>query len=216
MGYADDLATCSTSKFKLDRAIDIVAAHGRTWRYNFNAKKSRILVYGEDKRENTRNAALRTFKSGDDIVTECETYDHVGIRAIIFGDDVSGLEERISKAKRSLNAISWLGIRRCGLTMQTCNFIFWSIIVPIATYGCELLILTDDHVNLLEEFQGYAGKKIQRFYSKTTKVCTFFALGWIRLQRYIEVKKLIFFHNVLALKDDEPARKVLCERCGLY
>ena len=100
--------------------------------------------------------------------------------------------------------------------MQTCNFIFWSIIVPIATYGCELLILTDDHVNLLEEFQEYTGKKIQRFYSKTPKVCTFFALGWIRLQRYIEVKKLIFFHKVLALKDDEPVKKVLCERCAVF
>ena len=28
VGYAYDLATCSTSKYKLDRAIDIVAAHG--------------------------------------------------------------------------------------------------------------------------------------------------------------------------------------------
>ena len=56
VGYADDLATCSTSKFKLDKAINVVAAHGRTWRYNFNAKKSGILVYGEDKSESVWNS----------------------------------------------------------------------------------------------------------------------------------------------------------------
>ena len=77
--------------------------------------------------------------------------------------------------------------------MQTCNFIFWSVVVPIATYDCKLLIITDNHINLLEEFQEYTGKKMQRFYSKTPRVCTFFALGWIRLERYIEVKKLLFF-----------------------
>ena len=74
------------------------------------------------------------------------------------------LEERISKAMRTLNAIFGLGIRRCELTILTCNIIFWSIIVPIATYGCELLVLTDKHINILDEFQEYAGRKIERFY----------------------------------------------------
>ena len=84
-----------------------------------------------------------------------------------------GLVECILKARRILNAISVLGIRKCGLTIQTCKIIFWSVVVPIATYGCELLILTDKHGTLLEEFTEYAGKKIQRFYINTPKVCTF-------------------------------------------
>ena len=76
--YADDLASCSTSKHKLDQAIDVVSAHGHTWRYNFNAKKSGIFVYGYVK------------------VVERDSYDHVRIRATIY--DTTGLEERISKA----------------------------------------------------------------------------------------------------------------------
>ena len=165
VGYADDLATCSTSKYNLDKAINVVATHGRTWRYDFNAKKSGILVYGEDKAENSRNVSLRSFRLGSDKVSERTHYDHVGIRASIFEDDVSGLEERVSKARRTLNAISGLGVRRCGLTIKTCNIIFWSVVVPIATYGCELLFLTDGHTAILEEFQEYAGRKLQRFHS---------------------------------------------------
>ena len=77
VGYADDLATCSTSKYKLDRAIDVVVAHGRTWCYNFNAKKSGILVYGEERSENLRNANQRVFKLGCDRVAKRDCYDHV-------------------------------------------------------------------------------------------------------------------------------------------
>ena len=216
VGYADDLATCSTSKYKLEQAIDVVAAHGRTWRYNFNAKKSGILVYGEERSENLRNANQRVFKLGCDKVAERDCYDHVGIRATIHDYDTTGLEERISKARRTLNAISGLGIRRCGLTILTCNVIFWSIIVPIATYGCELLVLTDNHINILEEFQEYAGRKIQRFYTRTSKVCSFYALGWVHLERFVEIRKILFIRNILALDDNEPIKIVFRERAMIY
>ena len=118
VGYADDLATCSTSKYKSDKAIEVVAAQGRTRRYD---KNSGILVYGEDRTESDQNLTLCSFKLGCDKVSERVHYINVGIRASISEDDTSGLEERVSKAKRTLNAISGLGVRRCGITIRTCN-----------------------------------------------------------------------------------------------
>ena len=41
------------------------------------------------------NSSLRSFKLWGDIVAERNNYDHVGIRASLYDDDVSGLEERI-------------------------------------------------------------------------------------------------------------------------
>ena len=90
--------------------------------------------------------------------------------------------------------------------------IFWSVVVPIANYGCELLILNDKHLILIEEFQEYAGRRIQRFFNRSPKVSTFFALGWMRLERFIEVKKLLFMHNVLSLEDNEPVKIIFRER----
>ena len=55
VGYADDLAAACLSKIKMDRAMDVVYAYGRTWRYNFNPKKSGILVFGETQREQEIN-----------------------------------------------------------------------------------------------------------------------------------------------------------------
>ena len=45
--------------------------------------------------------------------------------------------------------------------MATCSVIFWSIIVPIAMYGCELLMLSDKSIAILESFQEHIGKGIQ-------------------------------------------------------
>ena len=80
-------------------------------------------------------------------------YDHVGIRACLYENDISGLHERVAKARHTLNAISDLGIRQNGLNIFTCCKMFWSIVVPTELFGCKLLILTNKSIFLLEELK---------------------------------------------------------------
>ena len=104
-----------------------------------------------------------------------------------------------------------MGIRKNGLTVATCSILFWSIIVPIATFGAELWILNDKVLKLLENFQNYVGKKIQRLSPKTPNLCAYYGLGWIRLERYIEVKKLLFLRSLTCIEND--AINVSLNRC---
>ena len=212
LGYADDLAACCLTKRKTDAVMDVVYTHGCTWRYDFNARKSGVLVVGENPRTHLRNAAERRFNLGPANVREVAEYDHVGIKTSIFSDNCSGIDERISKARRALNAVSGLGIRKNGLNIATCNIIFWSIVVPIATFGCELWRLNDRSINSLETFQIYAGKRIQRFFHKTPNICSFYGLGWMRLSRYIQVRKLLFVRALLSLDQGVLSRKTFIER----
>ena len=216
LGYADDVATCCLSKHKLDRAMTIVHDHGCTWRYELNAKKSGVLVYGETRREHDRNSIDRIFKLGPNKVKERSNYDHVGIRNTIFDDDVSGIEERISKGRRTFNSLSGIGIRRGGITMATCNVIFWTIVVPTTIYGCELWVLDDAALSLIEEFQNYIGKRMQRLHPKIPGVCSYYGLGWMRLERIIQIRKLMFVRTILVMSDDELPRKIFCERARVY
>ena len=78
LGYADDVATACLTKTRLDRAMDIVYAHGCTWR--FNAKKSGVLVLGENENEHNRHSKDRIFKLGPKRVKERTSYEHVGIQ----------------------------------------------------------------------------------------------------------------------------------------
>ena len=164
LGYADDLVACCLSKIKTDAAMLAVYNHGCKWHYDFNARKSSVLVYGENRRIHRNNREHRSFMLGPARVCKVAEYDHVGDKVSIFPDSTSGVEERIGKARRALNAISGLGIRKNGINIATCNIIFWTVIIPIAIFGCELWLLDGNSINILETFRIYAGKRIQRFF----------------------------------------------------
>ena len=68
----------------MDRALKLVDRCGKRWRFSFNAKKSAILVYGEDVKSNLQNTKDRVFMLGDKRVLERTTYDHVGIKACLY------------------------------------------------------------------------------------------------------------------------------------
>ena len=142
-GYADDLATACKSKIKLDMALQIVNDYGNKWRFAFNARKSAVMVYGEGKQENLQNSQNRIFKLGNDRVFERNSYDHVGVKACLFTDDESRVKEKICKGRRALNASAGLGIRKNGLTLKTCSLIYWNIVVPIITFGCEIWYVSE-------------------------------------------------------------------------
>ena len=117
-GYADDLATACISKDRMDRVMCIVHRHGTKWRYQFNAVKSAVLVYGENPQTNKKNAKFRNFCLGGSQVKERVSYDHVGVKASIFPNSVERTEDKVSKGRKALNAMSSLGIKRNGISVE--------------------------------------------------------------------------------------------------
>ena len=88
-GYADDLAAATVSKQHTDMVHLMVHEYGRKWRFKFNAAKSAVMVYGEEKKVNMSNKINRVFRLGSEGVKEKDTYDHVGVKMRIFPDDPS-------------------------------------------------------------------------------------------------------------------------------
>ena len=88
--------------------------------------------------------------------------------------------------------------------------------MPIALFGSELWILNDACVSLIEAFQNYAGKRVQRLFSRGPNTCAFYSLGWIRLERLIEVRKLLFTRSILNLGGEEPSKGFLFQTRGIY
>ena len=95
----------------------------------------------------------------------------------VFG--LQSIEERLSKARKTLNAATGFGIRKNGLTIATCDIIFWSLVLPTALYGCKVWHLNDRSLPMLETFQLYAAKKKQRFVTGVPNICCLCALGWV-------------------------------------
>ena len=216
VGYADDVASASTSKVKVDKVLKMVYEHSRKWRYDFNAGKSAILVYGESPPEGKLNSKFREYRLGKDRVQEKVSYDHVGLKNCTSKNNVERTSDKIKKGRRALNAASSIGLKPGGLSMRACSLLFWSLIVPMVTFASELWVLKDSDIELLENFQRYAGRRVQRFPMSSPRETSFTALGWMRLENYIYVKKLLFVRTIVNLKEDDICKKIFVNRANQF
>ena len=212
MGYADDVTTACISKLKTDKTLQIVHKFGLKWRFKFNAKKSAILVYGETKNEQEKGSKFRTFRLGKEKVEEKFEYDHVGIKACTLKDNNQRIDEKLSKGGRTLNAASGLGIRKNGLTLKTCNLIFLTIVILTITFGSEIWYVSDSDMEKLQSFQRYAGRRVQRFPKHSPNCSSYYRLDWIRIETFIQVKKLLFLHTYLNMNEDNRQKQVFMSR----
>ena len=215
-GYADDLATATISKTRTDRVHNMVCEYGKKWRFRFNASKSAVLVFGEDKKTNMNNSKYRAFRLGSDGVKEKVTYDHVGVKMRIFSGNVTRVEEKISKGRKTLNASSGLGLRKNGLNMGTCSIIFWQVVVPSVSIGCEVWVMSEKDEELLCSFQSYSGKRVQRFPQRAPNNSSFYGLGWLKLTSYVKVKKLIFVRSILKMDPENVILKIFRLRLNKF
>ena len=197
---------------RLDRVITLVGKHSNRWRYEYNARKSTVLIYGEDKRTYDRNSSYRIFSLGGNKIPEKEHYDHVGIKACIYENDSTLVNEKISKGRKTLNAATGLGVRRNGLCMAICNLIFWMVVIPITTYGAEIWVMCQKYIDNLEAFQRYAGHRFQRFNPSFPNISSLYGLGWIGIVTFICIKKLMFVHTILDIDENNYIKKIFKER----
>ena len=212
LGYADDIASATLSKLAMDQVLNIAHLHSLKWRYNFNAKKCAIVVYGETERNNKVNSKDRMYRLGHERVKETYSYEHLGLTSYNSHNHTERTIDKVSKGRRALSAASGIGIKHGGISMKACNIVFWSVVVPTITFASELWILDDTDIGILDDFQKYAGRRVQRLHPKSPSVTSFPGLGWIRLENYINIKKLLFLRTIIVLKDEEVHKRVLCQR----
>ena len=216
VGYADDVAACTVSKRRMDGVMEVVYTHGNTWRYSFNAKKSAVLVFGETQRERNLGVANRAFMLGPDKVKEKLYYDHVGIKTCVLGDSHIRTDEKISKARKVLNMSSSLGIKRGGLNLSTINLIYWTVIIPILCFGCEIWVIKRKDEALLSAFQRYAARRLQRFHTRSVNITSYICLGWMSIVNYIKGRQIMFLRSIVVMKDNMPIRKIMEHRVNEF
>ena len=196
LGYADDIASASISERDIDNVLRIADRHSREWRYEFNAKKSAISVFGRTSKEYDNDAQHRRYLLGTERVKETNEYDHVGLKSCTRGKYSNRTLEKIKKGRKTLNAASGIGMKRGGLNMRACSFIFWSLIVPIVTFASELWVMGEEDIKLLDDFQIYCGRRVQRFTRNAPRESSYVGLGWMRLESFIAGKKLLFVRTI--------------------
>ena len=203
-------------KEKMDAVMDRVYVHSNTWRYSFNAGKSAVLIFGESQKERRVGSQNRVFKLGTERVKEKLYYDHVGVKTCVLGDTHVRTEEKIVKARKALNMATAMGIKRGGLNMNTCNLIYWTVVIPTLCFGSEIWVLKKKDVEQLQAFQRYAARRLQRFHPRSINCTCFALLGWMDIIMFIKACKIIFLRSIFVMEVHTPIRRVLVERVNEF
>ena len=100
--------------------------------------------------------------------------------------------------------------------MKTCATLFWSIVIPVVSFGCELWILKNNEIEMLRKFQRQIGQKCQRFPNRSPNHSAYSPSGWMRIDRLVQVKKLLFLRSITTMDEYDTCRKVLLTRARMY
>ena len=100
--------------------------------------------------------------------------------------------------------------------MRACSLLFWSLIVPIVTFSCELWVLKEQDLEIIDKFQRYAGRRVQRLPSFSPNETSYAALGWLRLENFIYVKKMLFVRTIMVLDDHSIYKNVFIKRTLIF
>ena len=174
------------------------------------------MVYGESRGEHKRGKKFRSFKLGKDKVNETDQYDHVGVKNCLFNDCKPRTEDRISRGRRAFNAILNSGIRKNGLNTKVITTLYWTIVVPVVTYGSEVWVMKGDEIEMIRKFQRYVGRKSQRFHQRSPNFSAYTPLGWISLEKMVYVKKLLFFRSICMMDECSTCRAILFQRANKF
>ena len=169
------------------------------------------MVRAQLKRKETVNTESIVL-AGRSRVKEKTSYDHLGLKSIITADQSERTLEKVNKGRKVFNSASGLGLKPGGLTIRTCSLLFWSLIIPIVTYASEMWVPGDNDIAVLDAFQRYVGRRVQRFPSKSPNETSFTGLGWIRIELFVYIKKLLFVRTIAMLDDESIYKKIFLAR----
>ena len=72
--------------------------------------------------------------------------------------------------------------------------------------------MCDSDVEKLDNFHRYVGRRMRRLHSRSPSNSSYETLGWIRLENFLNMRKIIFIRSVLCLDDKSMYKKVFLMR----
>ncbi len=150
---ADDICLVASSQVDMQVLISMCEIYSKQWRFNFSPTKSAVMLFSDNR--NTRNGSAYNFKMFDEPIKICTSVKHVGV---LLSSDNSNIE-RTMHACRTIRALTMSMIRSgshpAALNPMTSSKLVKCIIFPKALYGCELWLLSQSEILLLERAQRF-------------------------------------------------------------
>ena len=202
--FADDLAICAGSRKDLQHLLDVVYKYSCRWRFKFNIAKSNVMVIATKQKQNQ----YHKYFLGFEVLQVVKTYKYLGLD---FQDSLRWTITRqrlVAKAKGRTAMLSKALSE--GLSLQAGEVIWWSMIVPVLNFGCELWGAVK--CKEMEQVQTEVGRRLLGVSKKTTKAAVRGELGWLSLRALRDIKLLIFWGRLVRMDDSRLAKQIYRSR----
>ena len=201
--YADDVSIIATSAVKLQQLLNIAHSHSLKWRYSYNAAKSFILC--------SKNRQKPRFFLGNENLNVVKKCSHLGtVMTFEPCHEKEFYKEKVYAGRQAMMAVNGIGSKRVPVSTKLLCNIFWSVSVPIITYGSEITPISSDTIEVIETAQWEIAKYIQRLPHNTPNPLVLPQLGWLSMSRYLHLVKILFLSRVLQMSS-----KCLCKQIAI-
>ena len=202
--FADDISTLALHKPSMNALLKISHDHSKKWRYSFSYDKCNGMIIGPDSCPN------RDIMIGNSVLECKEMVKHVGITVCKESRLLAEvIDEKIATGRKILFGAKGIGSYTVPVSPTIMSKLYWSVVIPKVTYGFELYVLNDSCISALEEAHRFASKTIQMLPVSSPNPTHIALLGWLSMDSYISMKKILFIWRILSLPCDDLYRRIL-------
>jgi len=170
-------------------------------------------VFGESKRQHTRNKDKRLFKMNNAKLEEVSHYSHVGITLCAYNSPKNRTDEMCLKGNCSFSGLVGAGVKSNGLYPDVSLSVWRTMCLPAMLYGSEVWYnLTKTDIYKLEKVQCRCLRKILGFPLRTHNALTRSVLCQTSIHGLIKERKLMFLHKLVSLDNALVVKKVFISR----
>jgi hypothetical protein len=204
--FADDIVLVTSSGAHLQEMLDTVHQYSRQYRFEFNAKKSNVMVFKSSGKQQREVSLMRL---GDCVLEEKTSYKYLGLEIEQDWKWQQTKARMLEKARKRMATVCALGLRRQRISVRAAVRSWEALVLPLLEYCCE--IWGEGKWREADKLQQYMGRRILGV-SRTSHAVVRGELGWQRLEARRDLARLRFWGKIVLMSEDRLVKKVYRRR----
>ncbi|VDI14872.1 Hypothetical predicted protein [Mytilus galloprovincialis] len=192
---ADDIALISNNPFELQNMINLAVDFSQREGYLLQPQKSVVLPIKTCNKMLDVEQGFWKLKNIDMPIVQDSS--HIGIKKSQKDSTNATITENIKKARRSMYSLMGAGLHgENGLDPETVVSLFRTYILPVLTYGLEVLIPTGKNLDLIQQQHKRWIKQILSLKLNVADPAVYMLSGLLPLEAEIHIKIITLFGNI--------------------
>ena len=208
---ADDIIVASEDSPQAQVIVSTAGGFSQQRRYKIQPDKS--VVMGCE----NNNGSVTLQLLGNDMPNVKST-THLGIQRSVSGaitlDET--ITNNIQKARKTCYSLMSAGLHgKNGLDPATCVHLIKIYVLPVLTYGLEIILPKKKHIDRLNLFLKTLLKQVLSLPTQCADPVPYILSGLLPIEAQIHIKALNFFNNICSLPEETVEKRLARRQCAI-